>query len=139
METPCNSKYTFANHNGRCVACCNAISIDEVITISGASPNKDVWVHYDCANKILLESPDKPIQCLKCLSHIFEFEEKEPSSFGSRVGYKHKTCPTSSTSRPFKRRMEVLDQNPVTTAIAEPLTELQEHVYTSSHALRGDV
>ena len=132
-DKPCDSKYMFSLFSSKCGACFETITVDDVITVSYACKTKQVWVHYACANKVLMASPEKPIQCLKCLAHIFDFEDREPTSFGRSRGFKHMICPTSSTSRPFKRRIEILESS--STYFGPPLSQNEVLAYTSSHSL----
>ena len=67
------------------------------------------------------------------MGFIMEFEAKEECTFRNKPGFKHKSCPTFSSSRPFKRRIESSELENDFAVTAPRLTEEQEQLYISSH------
>ena len=102
----CNSCYLFSKYQSLCAACGRVINVDDIITVNAVSKDKKVWCHYDCAQVFVRPETSNFQVCQRCMLHIMNFEESEPSRLGAIDGFKHKSCPSSNSPRPFKRRVE---------------------------------
>ena len=137
-DKKCGAYMTFATFCSICFKCGDKINIDDVI---GRVDPKDRFSHLECMDKSdeysansssssLLGTSAPTLQCFRCHMYIFQFEEKEPCTFGYKRGFKHLICPTSSNSRPFKRRLELPDVNHETLPVVSEEEKLE---YIASH------